>query len=75
MVRALLVSACLLLPAIALGQAKSTEVIFSNEGVIEGTTERPDADTIDAIKSPHFKSLVQIRKSFGDKLVRSVSEL
>jgi hypothetical protein len=74
MLRVLVVGACLLLPAIALGQAKTQAFVFDPD-LIEAKLPPVQVERIDEHTRPEFRSILQVRKNFNEKVVHSASEL
>jgi hypothetical protein len=78
MLRALVIGVCLLVPALSFGQAgrpAPKEIVFTPEGVIEGRLDSPPIDPIVSKDQAKFGNMIQVRQNFGEKVVRSVSEL
>ncbi|MGC4116650.1 MAG: hypothetical protein QM765_19185 [Myxococcales bacterium] len=79
MLRALLiVSGCLLIPAMSLGAAApapKTQVFVFGEDVIESGPTEPDCRPIDTRRPGKFGKLINVREDFKDKVAASVSEL
>jgi len=78
MLRILVVSACLLVPAISFGQAgtpPTREIVLGPDGEIDGKINSPTIDPI-VVKDPaQFSTLIHVRQNFNEKVIRSASEL
>ncbi len=77
MVRALVLGAVLLVPGLAMAaQAPKPVHISIDDGeVLTGATLRPDASDITVRQSAKHSSVLRLRSSFSEKVLRSVSEL
>ena len=78
MMRVLVVSVCLLVPAMSFGQAgrpATKEIIFTGEGLIDGKLDGPSVDPIVSKDHAKFANSIRVRQNFSEKVVRSVSEL
>ena len=73
----IVVGCSLLLPSLALGQAKTKtqEIVFGTEDVIEATLVKPDITDIGVRPGGKFETLIRLRDDFSDKVSSSVSEL
>ena len=73
----IIVGSSLLLPALAVGQAKTKpqEIVFGTEGVIEASLAKPDVTDIGVRDGGKFETLIRLRDDFSDKVSSSVSEL
>ena len=50
-------------------------IIDIEESVIEGSLHNPDVVVTPATRSPHFNSLIRVRKNFSAELLASASQL
>ncbi len=54
---------------------RTTELIFTDQDLIEGDTTLPDVEWVQTVKPRHSGSLLRARESFREKALQSVSEL
>ena len=55
--------------------APRTNIKFDEGDVINGTTDKPDADVIEVVRGARFQTLIRTRDNFRSQVVSSVAKL